>query len=138
MTVSARLIEGAVRTQAVYVAVELGVADALAGGPLPIETLAARTGAHTKSLNRFLRALAAEGLFAETEPGVWANTSDSEPLREDALGTSPISSAARGTPPSAMPCMPPGPERPPSPASTARTGGAGSRRTLTSRRGSTA
>lgn len=85
MTHVGRLIEGAVRTQAVYVAGELGVADALADGPLPLDELASRTGAHAETLHRFLRALEAEGVFAETEPGVWANTPESEPLRDDAL-----------------------------------------------------
>jgi hypothetical protein len=76
------LLQGLMRTQAVYVAAELGVADALAEGPLPLAELAQRVGADDDSLHRYLRALATEGVFAQPDPGTWANTAGSEQLRE--------------------------------------------------------
>jgi O-methyltransferase domain/Dimerisation domain len=79
------LLQGLMRTQAVYVAAELGVADALAEGPLPLAELAQRVGADADSLHRYLRALATEGLFTRPEPGTWANTAGSEELREPGL-----------------------------------------------------
>jgi len=81
-----RLLQGLMRTQAVFVAAELGIAEALADGPLPVGELAGRTGAHADTLHRFLRALATEGVFAQPEPGVWANTEGSEALRDGSVG----------------------------------------------------
>lgn len=66
------------------VAARMGVADALAGGPLPIEELADRVGAHARSLAKILRILADEGVFAEVAPDVFANSRLSEPLRAGA------------------------------------------------------
>lgn len=71
-------------TQALHVVSELGVADELADAPLAIEELAERTGANAGALHRFLRALANDGVFAEPEPRVWANTETSELLRRRA------------------------------------------------------
>src|SRR5271157_5264179 len=42
-------------SQAITVAAQLGVADALTDGPLPIEELAARVGADPDALRRLLR-----------------------------------------------------------------------------------
>src|SRR5690242_11057235 len=50
--------------QAIYAAAALGVADTLADGPLEIEEIARRTGAHADALRRLLRALAGSGIFA--------------------------------------------------------------------------
>ena len=50
-------------SQAITVAAELGVADALADGPLPIDELAARVGADADALRRLLRALIGRGVF---------------------------------------------------------------------------
>src|SRR4030095_10938390 len=52
-------------------AAEVGVAAARGKGPLVIDALAARVGAHAPSLRRVLRALASRGVFAETAGGRW-------------------------------------------------------------------
>ena len=70
-------------TQAVRVATEYRVADALADGPRRVSDVAAEAGADADALYRFLRALATEGVFAEDEPGVFRNTTASELLRSD-------------------------------------------------------
>ena len=48
-------------SQAITVAAQLGVADALAAGPLPIDELAARVDADADALGRLLRALIGRG-----------------------------------------------------------------------------
>jgi len=57
------------QTQALHSAVQLGAADALADGPLPVGELAARLGAKEDCLARVLRYLAALGIFQERRPG---------------------------------------------------------------------
>ena len=52
-------------SQAFFTAAELGVADALAQGPLTVDALALRTGVRSDRLYRMLRLLAAHGLFEE-------------------------------------------------------------------------
>ena len=68
-------------------AAELELADLLADGPLPIEVLAERTQTHGPSLYRMLRALESTGIFAQTSPGVFGNTSASECLRRNLPGS---------------------------------------------------
>jgi DNA-binding Lrp family transcriptional regulator len=85
MTISAEsriwdLLRGALGTRALGVVAELGVADALAGGPMPVTELAREVGADSDTLHRLLRALASDGVFTETEPGVFENTDASEML----------------------------------------------------------
>src|SRR5436190_2026355 len=75
------LLRGALTTRALAVVAELGIADALAGGPRPVAELADETGSDADSLRRFLRALASDGVFAEESPGVFGNTAASERLR---------------------------------------------------------
>jgi hypothetical protein len=75
------LVRGALGTKALAVVADLGVADALAAGPRPVADVAREVGADPDSLNRFLRALASDGVFAEVEPGVYSNNGASEPLR---------------------------------------------------------
>ena len=75
------LLRGALGTRALGIVAELGVADALAAGPKPVTELAREVGADPDTLHRLLRALASDGVFAETEPGVFANTDASEMLR---------------------------------------------------------
>lgn len=71
-------------TQAIYVAAELGIADLLTDGPHSAAELAAAAGAHGPSLYRVLRLLASEGVFAETEHGLFNLTPMAELLRRDA------------------------------------------------------
>ena len=75
------LQRGALVTRALCIVAELGIADALAAGPRPVEELASETGADRDSLRRFLRALASDGVFVEVSPGVFGNTEASELLR---------------------------------------------------------
>ena len=58
---------GSVRvTQLIYVAAKLGIADQLKDGPKSIEELASTAAVDTNALYRVLRALASQGIFAET------------------------------------------------------------------------
>ena len=75
------LLRGALATRAVAIVAELRVADALVGGPRPVGDLAEELGADADILHRLLRALASDGVFAETEPAVFRNTEASEVLR---------------------------------------------------------
>jgi SAM-dependent methyltransferase len=77
------LMRGAMATRAFGVVADLGVADALAGGPRPVAELAEEAGADANTLHRILRALASDGVFAEDEPGVFRNTEASELFRRD-------------------------------------------------------
>lgn len=74
-------------SQMVFVAAKLGVADALARGPLSATVLAKRVGAHATSLRRVLRALASVGIFAETSDGRFRLTPIAATLRSDTPGS---------------------------------------------------
>jgi hypothetical protein len=63
------LIGGSLRTQAIYVAASLAVADQLSLGPRTAEDIAARVGAHAPSLKRILRFLSSRGVFRELPGG---------------------------------------------------------------------
>lgn len=71
-------------SRALYVAVELGIADHLSGGPRDAAELARLTATHAPSLRRVLRLLASAGVFREQEDGTFALTGLSEWLRQDA------------------------------------------------------
>ncbi len=71
------------QSRALAVAAELKLADVLADGPVSLDELAHRTGAHAPSLYRLLRALESVGIFSQVSPGVFANTPGSECLRKD-------------------------------------------------------
>jgi O-methyltransferase domain/Dimerisation domain len=81
------LERGALATKALGVVADLGVADALASGPRPVDEIAEEVGADTDVLHRLLRALASDGVFAEVDAGVFANTDASELLRGGAAGS---------------------------------------------------
>lgn len=74
-------------SQAVSVAAKLGIADLLKEKPLAVSELAAQTETHERSLYRVLRALASAGIFAETNPKVFALTPLAEPLLADRVGS---------------------------------------------------
>ena len=76
-----QLFWGALVTRLLAIAADLGVADALADGPRPVDELAREVGADPDALHRILRALASDGVFAEEAPGVYRNTEASEGLR---------------------------------------------------------
>ena len=73
-------LRGATMTRALATVSELGISQALAGGPRRVEELAAEAGVDPDSLHRLLRALASDGVFAEGEPGVFRNTAASDVL----------------------------------------------------------
>jgi hypothetical protein len=77
------LMRGALATRALAIAADLRVPGALEGGPRPVEEVARGVGADPETLDRVLRALASEGVFAEEEPGVFRNTPASELLGRD-------------------------------------------------------
>lgn len=82
-----RKIMGFIVAQAIHAVTEAGVVDALAGGPLPVDGLAAATGTDPDALRRFLRALTAEGVFAEQPAGTFALTELGDLLRSDTPGS---------------------------------------------------
>ena len=77
-------LRGAMMTQALAVACDLRIPDALAGGPRHVGEMARETDVDGDALHRVLRALASDGVFAETENGVFANTAASEVVRAEA------------------------------------------------------
>lgn len=74
-------------TGVIHVVARLGIADLLAGGPRTPDDLAAATGAHSRTLYRFLRASAAVGVFAERSDGRFELTPKAEYLRGDVPGS---------------------------------------------------
>ena len=77
------LLRGALATRAFAVVADLGVANALASGPRRVDEVAREVGADPDKLHRLLRALAAEGVFAEEERAVFRNTAASEAIHRD-------------------------------------------------------
>jgi hypothetical protein len=92
------LINGFQITQAIHVASTLRVADHLNDGPRSAGELAALTKSHPDSLYRLLRALAAVGVFRESEGRTFALTPMGNCLRTDSA--TPIGAWAEvvGTP----------------------------------------
>jgi hypothetical protein len=76
-------LRGALVTRALAIAADLQVARALVDGPRSSAELARERGVDADALHRVLRALASDGIFAETEPGVFGNTAASEVLTQD-------------------------------------------------------
>ena len=79
-----RLANGYQISQALHVAVTLGIPDLLGDAPRGSDDLAAETGAHPGSLYRLLRALAAVGVLREDEERTFTLTELGEGLRTDA------------------------------------------------------
>jgi O-methyltransferase len=69
-------LRGSLMTKALAAVVDAGVPEALADGPRPVSELAG----DPDTLHRLLRALASDGVFRETEPGVFEHTESSRPL----------------------------------------------------------
>jgi hypothetical protein len=76
-------LQGAIVTRALALAAELRVAHSLAGGPQRVDELVRGRDVDADTVYRILRALASEGIFEETEPGVFGNTAASEVLARD-------------------------------------------------------
>jgi O-methyltransferase domain/Dimerisation domain len=79
-----QLATGYIVSTALHAAVEVGVADRLAGGPLTVREIAEATGTNEDALYRVLRLLASLGVFAEVAPRRFALTPPAEVLRADA------------------------------------------------------
>ena len=73
---------GVVDTKTLQVVADLGVADALAGGPRSAADLAKDCAADADALDRILRYLVGRGFFARARDGRYANNRRSELLRE--------------------------------------------------------
>lgn len=82
-----QMISGFMISQSLYVVTKLGVPDLLAERARNVEGLAQASGAHAPSLYRFMRALAACGVFSQTEDGRFHLTPLSELLRSDVPGS---------------------------------------------------
>lgn len=82
-TALTRMAFGHVDAQVVYAAVRLGVADALAAGPVPVEKLADTLDCDPDGLARLVRALVVLGLADEAVPGQVALTGLGRPLCAD-------------------------------------------------------
>jgi hypothetical protein len=93
-----RLITGFRVSQAVHVAVVLGISDLLADGPLAVAELAERTGSHERSLYRLLRALATAGVYQELDGQRFGSTPLGDGLRTDAAGSAAGQAAFIGSP----------------------------------------
>ncbi|WP_428339467.1 methyltransferase [Mycobacterium sp.] len=78
------MIVGTWLSQAITVAAELGVADALAAGPMTIDKLAADVGADSDALGRLLRALVGRGVFRHRRDGRYELNSIARTLCSDA------------------------------------------------------
>jgi hypothetical protein len=85
------MLTGYWRTQIIYVAAKLGIADLLEGGPRMSDELAVSTGTHAPSLYRLLRALANIGVFGEDENGRFGLT----PIGRCLVSSTPGSMHAR-------------------------------------------
>lgn len=77
------LVLGAWVAQAVHAAAELGIADALADGPLSAQELGRRVDANPDALERLLRALITRGVFRRRRDGRYGLTPLAETLRSD-------------------------------------------------------
>jgi hypothetical protein len=71
-------LRGSLMSKALAAVVDAGVPEALADGPRPVAEL----GGDPDTLHRLLRALASDGVFRETEPGVFEHTEHSRLLLE--------------------------------------------------------
>lgn len=82
-----RKIMGFIVSKAIQAVVELGVCDELADGAATVPQLASALGADSGALGRFLRVLAAEGLFTESPGDTFALTDLGALLRSDVPGS---------------------------------------------------
>jgi hypothetical protein len=78
---------GFVQARCLIAAAELGLADALANGPLPVGDIAKQTETDAENLFRLMRALETIGIFQQVSPLVFENTPMSECLRKDVPGS---------------------------------------------------
>jgi O-methyltransferase domain/Dimerisation domain len=79
----ARLMDGYLSTQLIYVAAQLGLADLLRDGPRSSAELAALTGTKASTLHRVLRGLVVDGVLDEAADGRFAITDAGRLLEAD-------------------------------------------------------
>ena len=82
-----QMLTGLFLARSVFLSAELGLADQLKDGPLPLSELATRTNSNPDALYRMLRALAAAGVFEEQPGRHFANSEISTFLRSDVPGS---------------------------------------------------
>jgi O-methyltransferase domain/Dimerisation domain len=92
----ARLIDGYLTTQLLYVAARLGVADVLAFGPRTGREIAEAVGADADALTRMLRGLVLEDILAEEDGERFRLTGLGEGLRDGVPGSLRGAILARG------------------------------------------
>ncbi|MHA7652318.1 methyltransferase [Mycobacterium sp. ML4] len=85
-------------SQAIEAAAELGIADALAAGPLQPDELAAKVGADPDAVSRLLRALGSRGIFRRHANGAYGLTPLADTLRTDAPGSMAAAALLYGSP----------------------------------------
>jgi DNA-binding transcriptional ArsR family regulator len=78
------MITSAWAAQAITAAADLGIADALAKGPLSADELAVTIDADADTVSRLLRALITRGIFRQRRDGRYALTPLADTLRSDA------------------------------------------------------
>ena len=83
------MIMNAWTAQAITAAVDLGIADALADGPIRLEELASRVNADPDALRRLLRALIGRGVFRQRRDGRY----EVNPLANTLRSSAPLSAA---------------------------------------------
>jgi O-methyltransferase domain/Dimerisation domain len=81
------MLYGALATQMISVAAELGIADLLADEPQTVDHLAASCSADSAALYRLLRALACLGVFTEVAPRTFGLTPLAKTLRTGVTGS---------------------------------------------------
>jgi hypothetical protein len=82
-----RLLSGMRLSQSVSVLASLGVPDVLADGPRGVDEIASAVGAHSPTLYRLLRTLAAAGVLAEGPDRTFSVTELGTALRSDLEGS---------------------------------------------------
>lgn len=82
-----QLATGHYFSNALQLAVKLGIAEHLVDGPRQVRDIAAATGTHASSLGRVLRLLASVGIFEEREDGAFALTPVGDCLRAGVPGS---------------------------------------------------
>ncbi len=78
------VVQGSIVTQAIYVAAELKIAEALHAKPLSAAEIAEAVGAAPDATHRLLRLLASYSIFTERSDGRFAMTPMADALRADA------------------------------------------------------
>ncbi len=82
-----QLASGFELSACLHAAAKLNIADRLAEGPRPVDTLAAETGSNADALYRVLRALVSIDVFSEPQPRTIGLSPTAELLRSDVAGS---------------------------------------------------